>query len=241
MARAYLMEMSVFRDYARQLLGVGFLVAFFVSVGMGSIVAAPASLTMLFFMMGTAAAAAYDEQNDWGSFRLVMPLTRRDVVLGRYGVIVTLGLFGMASGLVAAFALVALATAAPLPLGLSEALAFRVDDALAALFATAVCLMCGAIIASIETPVYFKFGQSKATQWLPLVTVLLFVVPFVAINGTGVLDEGSLHMQTVAELLGFIESPAGVCAFFVAAVCVAAASLCASALVSLRIYRSRDL
>ena len=41
MKRAYLMEMTIFRDYVKQLMGVGFFVALFVSAGMGSIVAAP--------------------------------------------------------------------------------------------------------------------------------------------------------------------------------------------------------
>ena len=91
MKRAYLMEMTIFRDYIKQLMGVGFFVSIFVSAGMGSIVAAPAILTMMFFMMGCMSASAYDEQSNWGAFRLTMPVSRRDVVLGRYGVIVTLG------------------------------------------------------------------------------------------------------------------------------------------------------
>ena len=46
----------------------------------------------MFFMMGAMGLAAYDELNHWGLFRLTLPLSRRDVVLGRYGAIVTLGL-----------------------------------------------------------------------------------------------------------------------------------------------------
>ena len=83
MKRAYLMEMTIFRDYIKQLMGVGFFVSIFVSAGMGSIVAAPAILTMMFFMMGCMSASAYDEQSNWGAFRLTMPVSRRDVVLGR--------------------------------------------------------------------------------------------------------------------------------------------------------------
>lgn len=241
MKRAYLMEMTVFRDYARQLLGVGFFVAIFVSGGMGTIVAAPAILTMMFFMMGTMAAAAYDEQNAWGLFRMTMPLSRSDVVLGRYGVIVTLGLFGMAAGLTAGAVLVGLAQVIPLPFGLSDVLAFRIDDVLATFFSTAFCLMVGAVIASVETPIYFRFGQNKTTQWLPMVTALLFVGPILIINGTGILDSGAIHLAWIGELAGLIESPAGVATFFAIAVAVAAVALSVSAALSIKLYERREL
>lgn len=241
MMRAYLMEMTVFRDYAKQLLGIGFFVAIFVSGGMGTIVAAPAILTMMFFLMGTMAAAAYDEQNGWGLFRLTMPVSRRDVVLGRYGVIVTLGLFGLVAGLAAGGVLVGLAQVMPLPFGLSDALTLSTEDVLVTFFAAAFCLMLGAMIASIETPVYFRLGQNKTTQWLPMITVLVFVGPMLIINGTGILDDGAIHLATIGELLGFIESPVGVAVFFVVAVVVAAVALGISAAVSLKLYDRREL
>lgn len=241
MKRAYLMEMTVFRDYAKQLLGIGFFVVIFVSGGMGTIVAAPAILTMMFFLMGTMAAAAYDEQNGWGLFRLTMPVSRRDVVLGRYGVIVTLGLFGLVAGLAAGAVLVGLAQVMPLPFGLSDALALSTEDVLATFFAAAFCLMLGAVITSIETPVYFRLGQNKTTQWLPMITVLVFVGPMLIINGTGILDDGAINLAAIGELLGFIESPVGVAVFFAAAVVVAAVALSISAAVSLKLYDRREL
>ena len=115
MRRAYLIELTVFRDYGKQLLALGFLVAVLVGCGMQTVLAAPSIITCMFFMMGAMGAAAYDEQNDWGRFRLTMPLSRRDVVLGRYGAIVTLGLGGMAVGLLAALAIGAVASAVELP------------------------------------------------------------------------------------------------------------------------------
>ena len=115
MKRAYLIELTIFRDYGKQLLALGFLVAVLVGCGMQTVLAAPSGITCMFFMIGAMGAAAYDEQNDWGRFRLTLPLSRRDVVLGRYGAIVTLGLGGMAVGLLAAFAISAVASAVELP------------------------------------------------------------------------------------------------------------------------------
>ena len=241
MKRAYLMELTIFRDYIRQLMGVGFFVAIFVSAGMGSIVAAPAILTMMFFMMGTMAAAAYDEQSGWGRFRLTMPVSRRDIVLGRYGVIVTLGLVGLVAGWAACAVLLALSGVVDLPFGLSQAIAFDQEMLQGAVFATAFCLALGALIAAIETPIYFRFGQNKTTQWLPMITVLLFVGPMLIVNGTGILDSGAVHMETITRLLGFIETPIGVAVCFGIAVAFAVVVLGISAAVSLKLYERREL
>lgn len=241
MKRAYLMELTIFRDYAKQLMGVGFFVAIFVSAGMGSIVAAPAILTMMFFMMGTMAAAAYDEQNGWGLFRLTMPVSRRDIVLGRYGVIVTLGLTGLAAGWAACAVLLALGSVIDLPFDLSDAIAFDQDMLQGAIFSTAFCMGLGALIAAIETPIYFKFGQNKTTQWLPMITALLFVGPMLIINGTGILDSGVIPMDAIAQLLGFIESPTGVAASFGIAALFTVVVLGISAALSLKLYEKREL
>lgn len=241
MKRAYLMEMTIFRDYVKQLMGVGFFVALFVSAGMGSIVAAPAILTMMFFLMGTMAAAAYDEQNNWGLFRLTMPVSRRDIVLARYGVIVTLGLMGLAAGWAACAALLALGSVIDLPFDLSDAIAFDQDMLQGAIFSTAFCMGLGSLIAAIETPIYFKFGQNKTTQWLPMITVLLFVGPMLIINGTGILDNAAISMDMIAQLLGFIETPVGVAACLGIAVVFTLAVLGISAALSLKLYERREL
>lgn len=52
MRRAYLIELTVFRDYGKQLLALGFLVAVLVGCGMQTVLAAPSIITCMFFMMG---------------------------------------------------------------------------------------------------------------------------------------------------------------------------------------------
>lgn len=242
MKRAYLMELTIFRDYVRQLMALGFFVAIFVCAGMGTIVAAPAILTMMFFLMGTMVAATYDEQSNWGLFRLTMPLSRRDIVLARYGVIATLGLAGLAAGSLACAVLVGLSGEVELPFGLSDAIALDQEMLLSSILATSFCLAMGALIAAIETPIFFTFGHTKATQWLPMITVLLlFVAPMLIVNGTGILDGGTLSMEAFTQLLGFLETPAGVAAFCGIAVVFAAAVLGISSAVSLKLYERREL
>lgn len=240
MKRAYLIEMTVLKDYMRQLIPLGFFVAFCISLGMQSIVAAPAVITMLKFMMGSMAVAAYDEQNNWGLFRLTMPVTRRDVVLARYAVILTIGCTGMAIGLLAAAVLTGVASAVELPGGLSSILAFDPGTILGMLFASFFCMFMGSAVASVITPVYFRFGQTKATQYLPMMTILIFIIPMLII-GSGVLDDAAVSMETLAELLKLIETPAGTAACMAVFAAASLVVLGISAAVSLRIYARREL
>ena len=98
MKRAYLIELTIFRDYARQLIGLGIIVSLCIGFGMQTPLAMPATLTCMFFMMASMGLAAYDELNHWALFRLTLPLSRRDVVCGRYAAIVTLGSDGDGRG-----------------------------------------------------------------------------------------------------------------------------------------------
>lgn len=242
MKRAYLIEITVLKSYLRQLVFLGFVVAFFISLGMQSIVAVPAMLTMLMFMMSAMSAAAYDEQSNWGLFRLTMPVSRRDIVLARYGAIATVGLMGAGIGLAVAAVLTAGATLLPLPLPAEavQALAYNPENVLGCLFSVGFCLMMGSVVAGVITPVYFRFGQTKATQYLPLITVLLFILPIVALNG-GMLDNGAIHLSDLARLLDFIESPAGVAVSMAVFAAIAAVALALSAAVSLKVYEKREL
>ena len=67
MKTAYLIEMTIFRDYARQLIGLGALVSLCIGFGMQTPLAMPATLTCMFFMMAAMGLAAYDELNRWVS------------------------------------------------------------------------------------------------------------------------------------------------------------------------------
>ncbi|MBM6774579.1 ABC-2 transporter permease [Olsenella profusa] len=241
MKRAYLIEMTIFRDYARQLLGLGLLVSLCIGLGMQTPLAMPATLTCMFFMMGSMGLAAYDELNHWGLFRLTLPLSRRDVVLGRYGAIVTLGLMGMVVGL--AGALVAVAVVSALGIGgeVGEAFSFGADLLGPMAFVTSFCLLIGAVVASVVTPIYFRLGQTRATQILPTVIVLLFVVPVAVLGNSGMLDGGIPGLDLVSGVLAALETPGGMVAGVAACVALSAAALAVSAAISLKLYERREL
>ena len=240
MKRAFLLEMTIFRDYARQLVGLGLLVSLCIGLGMQTPLAMPATLTCMFFMMSAMGLAAYDQLNHWELFRLTLPLSRRDVVLGRYAAIVTLGLIGTVVGVAASLAVMGVASVVELPGGISESLALNGDRLTGMAIATAVCILIGSLVASVVSPVYFKFGQTKATQLLPTVIVILFVTPLIILGNSGVLS-GEADLGSVTDFLAFLETPLGTAVGIAALLGASAALLAASAAVSLRLYAKREL
>lgn len=241
MKRAYQIEMTVMHQYARQLLALGVFVAACTCVGMGSIVAAPGVLTCMYFIMGALATSAYDEQNGWGLFRLTMPLSRRDVVIGRYGMIATIGLIGMVAGLVGGTALAAIATVAPLPGDLSTTFGLTQDNIQAMVFSCALCAVIGSGIAAVETPVYLRFGQTKATQWIPMISVILFIGPMMILGATGGLGNFAGIADALIAVFAFIETPLGAITSLAASLVAVFLILGVSAAISIRLYERREL
>lgn len=240
MKRAYLIEMGIFRSYAFYLLGIGFPLTILVGVGMQTAIVAPAILTCMYLMMGSMGVAAYDDQNGWGRYRLTLPVSKRDVVMGRYAAIVTLGLIGTVVGVAASLAVMGVASVVELPGGISESLALNGDRLTGMAIATAVCILIGSLVASVMSPMYFKFGQTKATQLLPTVIVILFVTPVVILGNSGVFSEGA-DLGFATDFLAFLETPLGTAVGIVALLGASAALLAISAAVSLRLYAKREL
>ena len=133
-----------------------------------------------------------------------------------------------------------LASAIEFPGGLSESLAIDGDRVLEMGFATAICLLIGAVVAAVMTPVYFKFGQTKAIQILPIIIVMLLVVPFVILGNSGILD-GGVGLGIVTDFLAFIDDPTGLGVAIAAVAALSFLLLALSAAVSLKVYGGRDL
>ena len=241
MRRAYLIEMTVLRDYARQLLGLGLFIAICLSVGMHSIVAVPGLLCMLYFIMGALSTAAYDEQNNWGLYRLTLPVSRRDVILGRYAVIVTLGISGMLVGLIGTLGLSVVISVLNVSSDIQSVFALTQEHVMTVIFTMMFCMLMGVVVASVETPIYVRFGQTKATQWVPLITIVLFIAPFLLFGGIGLFESGAISMESLRQFFAFLETPQGLAMWCAAALVIATLVLTLSIAVSIKLYERREL
>lgn len=106
---------------------------------------------------------------------------------------------------------------------------------------TACCLAAEALITAVETPVCLRFGQTKATQWLPLVVFALVLGPGLALGASGLLDGDALVAGSLADLSALTDTPLGALACSGALLVLAAAALCISTPVSIRLYEHREL
>lgn len=116
-------DFAVLRSVLLQLLGICLVIALFMGYAMGAVGTAAAIAAMVPFMV-LFSLAAYDEQNNWERFRLTLPLTRRQVVLGRYASIALLTVGSLTLALALGLGIAALAGLLPaqwLPESLSPA------------------------------------------------------------------------------------------------------------------------
>lgn len=236
MMRMLKMELTVFGQYLRQLALTMVIMAVCFTIGMGSMASLPGIIFMMAMFSFTTSASHYDEQNDWAAFRLTMPVSRRDVVLGRYLFVFLGSLVCAALTALGAFIFSGLASVGMLPAGVADVVRLDADAVRTGGFTFAVCGAMGMLTASVSMPVFFKFGQTKATQWLPFIMVLLGMAPFMVV---GFMGEDA--MTAAQQALSFVETPEGLMLFAAGALIFGVACYTVSALVSLRVYKARDL
>lgn len=236
MMRMVKMELVVFGQYLKQLSFSILFMAVCFAAGTGSTSALPGIIFMMGMFSLSNSASNYDERNDWAAFRLTMPVSRKEVVLGRY-LFVLAGALSV-SLLVGAAALVLsiLGDASVLPEVVARVVRLDADALQAGLFTLAFCSAMGFVIASVSMPVFFKFGQTKATQWLPFIMMFLGVAPFMIVGFMG--EEA---MAAAQQALSFAETPEGLAMFAAGALLFGLACYAVSALISLRVYKARDL
>ena len=236
MMRMLKMELTVFGQYLRQLAFSILFMAVCFAAGMGSTSALPGIIFMMGMFSLSNSASHYDEQNDWSAFRLTMPVSRRDVVLGRYLFVVAVALAVSLLVTVVVCLLSWMGEASLLPELVANAVCLDADMIQTGVFTLAFCSAMGFVIASVSMPVFFKFGQTKATQWLPFIMMFLGVAPFMVVGFMG--EDAIMAMQ---QALSFAETPEGLTSFAVGALLFGAVCYAVSALVSLRVYKVRDL
>lgn len=184
-------------------------------------------LTLLFTL------AALDEHANWEQFRLTMPVSRADVVVGRYATCLVIAVASVAAGLVLAGIVVGVACAVPGIPYLSDVL---VDLAWEPVL---VCAAAGLAIAlvtiAVMLPLVVRFGMTKAVRYAPAVGVAIVLA---ALIGGGFDALGG-----IVDSLGFpvAASPGLIAAFAAAAIAVVAALYAASCALSCRLYATREL
>lgn len=230
------LDFVVMRSAASSILLTSAVVVVALVVGMRSLLSPLAAVAAMVPLLVFTTLGACDDNGGWGSFRLALPLSRAQVVLGRYA---SLLLVALASGLVL-FGLGAAVwmVASSAPGDFAVALCGSVGlGGLAA--GVCVALSCALAACAVALPLFVRFGLSKGVRFVPLFVAIAFAFGMAAMSSSGSPLEGT------SWGIGFIQwLDAGEVHFLVAAVVVLAGVLllyAASAFVAVRLYSKREL
>ncbi|WP_165053974.1 MULTISPECIES: ABC-2 transporter permease [unclassified Adlercreutzia] len=232
-----LSDLTTMRRILIQLLGIMAAVSLFLAVTVETLAATAACAAVMIPFMFMFNVAAYDEINKWESFRLAMPMSRRGVVAGRYASLLLVTALSLGVSVACSFAVTgaaallsgAMGQGAPLESLLLENNPPEMIVA-AGLMGTAAVLVASAV----TLPLIMRFGMSLATRLLPL-AMLCGAGGFCLAVDNGLLA-GLLPAGGLESLFN-----GGFAGLFAALVVVPLVLYAVSLVVSLRVYRSREL
>ena len=228
----FLSDLLIAKKYLFSQLALMVVVGVFMSVVMQNLyVIPPAIAVMVPFSIGFT-LLALDERAGWEQFRLALPLSRANVIVGRYASFAAVVLMGMATGLLVT-GLVALA-AALLP-GVPQLADMMVNFSWQAIVLSSVAGVTIVLaMLAVTLPVVSRFGMTKAVRFIPLAMVFGMVFLFS-------LGNGQPMPQFLVDLAAWIKTPEGTlgaAGIVAAAGCTLYALSCAA---SVKLYEGREL
>ena len=145
--------------------------------------------------------AAYDERNDWERFRLTLPLSRANVVQGRYATFVVMTLVGFVLGMAVTAIVYGLSLALPqteLFAGLFEGMDWQI-----VLGMVAASIAFSLALWLVALPLVARFGMTKAVRYLPLAFIILLPI------GTVLVQKAGPPPAFVLDLAAWASTPTG--------------------------------
>lgn len=214
-----------------QMFGICIFVSIFMIWGTDSMAAGIAATVAMMIMLGMLNLAGYDEMNGWQAFRLTLPISRSQVVWGRYTSIALVGIASAIAAIALGFAILLVAAALPADT-VPQGFAWNAENAEAVPAAAFLSLFVLLAAAALSLPLIMRFGVTKGTRWLPVVIVMVMAAGIVLSSYLGI-DIEEVLSGPIAAL-----GPWGVGAL---GALLAVALYVASAALSVRLYRKREL
>lgn len=236
-------DLACLRGVARNLAGTALFVAAIFALAMGASGVLCAA-TIVIALSVVNRLMAYDEQNNWQAFRQALPLSRGQVVCGRY---VTVALCVFAS------LLVGVVVALLIDLGISVAISINpglqlntwselLDLSLRLRDLVELFVACGAAGVAVSffglaltLPFMFRFGFTKGARYIPLVFVALSLLVFLGMEG---ISSSGFDPASLAPLL---ENTGTIVGISLVVVLISLVVYGLSCLISLRLYTTREL
>lgn len=225
-------DLLIAKKYLLQQLGIAIVVGVFICVMIGNLYVVPPAVGVMIPFSLTIMILSLDERANWQQFRLALPISRGDVIKGRYVSFLLLALLGTAAGLLTAFLVIVAAQVAPNVPQLADLMVNFSWQSL--LMVTVAGISIILVMLSITMPVFSRFGMTKGVRYLPL--LIIFGV-FIAFQ----LDMGGTPPAFLLDVLNLLETPSGTVAVAAGILAIVGAVYVVSAVVSMRLYKKREL
>jgi len=179
MAGLILKDLLNLRHYSKMIL---FILVFFAVVAYaGEMQSYFTSMTAVLFIMLPITTFAYDQQSKWELFAVAMPVTRKEIVLGKYVLALAMILLGSAVSILLT-----------LIVHLLKGQAAAVQEMLTA---TGVIAVFGMIFISIMIPLVYRFGVEKSRMMTLIVAgVPVLLVAVLSRSGAGIPEDADLML-----------------------------------------------
>lgn len=236
-------DFACLRGVARNLAGTALFVAAIFALAMGAFGVLCAA-TIVIALSVVNRLMAYDEQNNWQAFRQALPLSRGQVVCGRY---VTVALCVFASLLVGIAVTLLTDLVISVVVSMHPGLQLNswselIDLSLQPFDLLELFVACGAAGVAVSffglaltLPFMFRFGFTKGTRYIPLVFVALSLLMFLTMQG---ISSSGFDLASLAPLLEHTGTIVGIS---LGVVLVSLVVYGLSCLISLRLYTTREL
>lgn len=191
----------------------------------------PIMALMLAYSVGFT-LVAFDERNDWERFRLTLPLSRANVVQGRYATFVVMTLVGLVLGMAVTAIVYGLSLALPqteLFAGLFEGMDWQI-----ALGMVAASIAFSLALWLVALPLVARFGMTKAVRYLPLAFIILLPI------GTVLVQKAGPPPAFVLDLATWASTPTGTVTLVAAVIALMAVLTVLSCMLSVKLYERRE-
>lgn len=220
------------KKYLLSQLVTGMIVAVLIGTFMGNVYTALVLLTVLIPFTLVFTIISLDERNNWQSLRLTLPLSRTDIVLGRYASALLFTICGLVLGFVAVGIVFALSLVLPEVVSFEDMMGDFGWQPLVLVSVGGLGMML--IMLSIILPMTTRFGMTKAVRYVPLLFLLFIPLVYMA-DLTGFASQ-----QFVLDFVNWVKSPEGSLQLTALVAVATCAIYAVSGAISLKLYEHRE-
>lgn len=242
MKPAFLVDLRVYRDYLMRTFRIALVITVFEMVALQSMAPVPGMMGTI-LLIGCAQTGLTNDSHGWECARLVMPISRREVVYARYCIAAAVGLLAALLGAVICVAVGLVASGLDLPAEQAAAFALTAENLGVMALSSSLILLVGCVMLGILLAVGFKLGMTKTTQQLPFILLLVTLVPLIMLSALGMMDNSPLDALVASQggvLDGLFAQGWVLILTCVAIVCVGLVVLALTAQLAAKFYEARD-